>query len=121
VSIEDKAGNVGPASDPIHFIVDTSGNGISISHVVDDEGVQGNLASGSHTDDTTPTVVGRATPGSIVKVYVDGKLVDSVIADPTTGNGSTPSTRRCPLMARIRSPRPKIPVRVKAHQRPRLN
>jgi hypothetical protein len=86
VSIEDKAGNVGPASDPIHFIVDTSGNGISISHVVDDEGsVQGNLASGSHTDDTTPTVVGRATPGSIVKVYVDGKLVDSVIADPTTG------------------------------------
>ncbi|MFP9430878.1 Ig-like domain-containing protein [Enterobacter sp. LM3] len=86
VSIEDKAGNVGPASDPIHFTVDTSGNGISISHVVDDEGsVQGNLASGSHTDDTTPTVVGRATPGSIVKVYVDGKLVDSVIADPTTG------------------------------------
>ncbi len=86
VSIEDKAGNVGPASDPIHFIVDTSGNGISISHVVDDEGgIQGNLASGSHTDDTTPTVVGRATPGAIVKVYVDGNLVDSVVADPTTG------------------------------------
>ena len=86
VSIEDKAGNVGPASDPIHFIVDTSGNGISISHVVDDEGgIQGNLASGSHTDDTTPTVVGHATPGAIVKVYVDGNLVDSVVADPTTG------------------------------------
>ncbi|WP_447857608.1 Ig-like domain-containing protein [Enterobacter ludwigii] len=86
VSIEDKAGNVGPASDPIHFIVDTSGNGISISHVVDDEGgTQGNLASGSHTDDTTPTVVGHATPGAIVKVYVDGHLVDSVVADPTTG------------------------------------
>ncbi|EPF6066710.1 Ig-like domain-containing protein [Enterobacter cloacae] len=86
VSIEDKAGNVGPASDPIHFIVDTSRNGVSISHVEDDEGaLQGNLASGSHTDDTTPTVVGRATPGAEVKVYLDGKFVDSVIADPATG------------------------------------
>ncbi|EPT0360326.1 Ig-like domain-containing protein [Enterobacter cloacae subsp. dissolvens] len=86
VSIEDKAGNVGPASDPIHFIVDTSKNGVSISHVVDDEGAtQGNLSSGSHTDDTTPTVVGRATPGAEVKVYLDGNFVDTVIADPATG------------------------------------
>ncbi|WP_406808088.1 Ig-like domain-containing protein [Enterobacter chuandaensis] len=86
VSIEDKAGNVGPATDPIHFTVDTSRNGISISHVEDDEGaLQGNLASGSHTDDTTPTVVGRATPGAEVKVYLDGRLVDSVIADARTG------------------------------------
>ncbi|MGK8543890.1 Ig-like domain-containing protein [Enterobacter cloacae] len=86
VSIEDKAGNVGPASDPIHFIVDTSRNGVSISHVEDDEGAQqGNLASGSHTDDTTPTVVGRATPGAEVKVYLDGKFVDTVIADARTG------------------------------------
>jgi len=87
VSIEDKAGNVGPASDPIHFIVDTSANGVSISHVVDDEGaITGNLGSGSHTDDTTPTVVGHATPGALVKVYVDGKYVDSVRADAVTGN-----------------------------------
>ncbi|HDR2794811.1 Ig-like domain-containing protein [Enterobacter cloacae] len=86
VSIEDKAGNVGPASDPIHFIVDTSRNGVSISHVVDDEGLlQGNLGSGSHTDDTTPTVVGRATAGSLVNVYVDGKLAGSVQADAVTG------------------------------------
>ncbi|MGJ5910067.1 Ig-like domain-containing protein [Enterobacter sp. J706] len=87
VSIEDKAGNVGPASDPIHFIVDTSGNGVSISHVVDDEGaITGNLGSGSHTDDTTPTVVGRATPGALVKVYVDGNYIDSVRADAVTGS-----------------------------------
>ena len=87
VSIEDKAGNVGPASDPIHFIVDTSGNGVSISHVVDDEGANtGNLGSGSHTDDTTPTVVGRATPGALVKVYVDGNYIDSVRADAVTGS-----------------------------------
>lgn len=86
VAIEDKAGNVGPVSGPIHFIVDTSRNGISISHVEDNEGaVQGNLASGSHTDDTTPTVVGRATPGAEVKVYLDGNFVGSVIADPRTG------------------------------------
>ncbi|HHA1404828.1 Ig-like domain-containing protein [Enterobacter ludwigii] len=87
VSIEDKAGNVGPASDPIHFIVDTSGNGVSISHVVDDEGaITGNLGTGSHTDDTTPTVVGRATPGALVKVYVDGNYIDSVRADAVTGS-----------------------------------
>ncbi|PCM80378.1 Ig-like domain-containing protein [Enterobacter cloacae] len=86
VSIEDKAGNVGPASDPIHFIVDTSRNGVSISHVVDDQGdFVGNLGSGSHTDDTTPTVVGRATAGALVNVYVDGKYIDSVRADAITG------------------------------------
>ncbi|MCU6221974.1 Ig-like domain repeat protein [Enterobacter cloacae] len=86
VSIEDKAGNVGPASDPIHFIVDTSRNGVSISHVVDDQGdIVGNLGSGSHTDDTTPTVVGRATAGALVNVYVDGKYIDSVRADAITG------------------------------------
>ncbi|MDU2379532.1 MAG: Ig-like domain-containing protein [Enterobacter cloacae] len=86
VSIEDKAGNVGPASDPIHFIVDTSRNGVSISHVVDDQGdIVGNLGNGSHTDDTTPTVVGRATAGALVNVYVDGKFVDSVRADAITG------------------------------------
>ncbi|EKD5160223.1 Ig-like domain repeat protein [Enterobacter cloacae] len=86
VSIEDKAGNVGPASDPIHFIVDTSRNGVSISHVVDDQGdITGNLGNGSHTDDTTPTVVGRATAGALVKVYVDGKYIDSVRADAVTG------------------------------------
>ncbi|MDY0420230.1 Ig-like domain-containing protein [Enterobacter sp. 170198] len=86
VSIEDKAGNVGPESAPIHFIVDTSHNGVSISHVVDDQGdITGNLGSGSHTDDTTPTVVGRATAGALVKVYVDGKYIDSVRADAVTG------------------------------------
>ncbi|KLQ43128.1 hemagglutinin [Enterobacter cloacae subsp. dissolvens] len=86
VSIEDKAGNVGPASDPIHFIVDTSRNGVSISHVVDDQGdIVGNLGSGSHTDDTTPTVVGRATAGALVNVYVDGTYIDSVRADAITG------------------------------------
>ncbi|HDR2622967.1 TPA: Ig-like domain repeat protein [Enterobacter chuandaensis] len=86
VAIEDKAGNVGPESAPIHFTVDTSHNGVSISHVEDDEGeLKSNLASGSHTDDTTPTVVGRATPGAEVKVYLDGNFVDTVIADPATG------------------------------------
>ncbi|HBH7067278.1 TPA: Ig-like domain repeat protein [Enterobacter cloacae] len=86
VSIEDKAGNVGPASGPIHFIVDTSHNGVSISHVVDDQGdIVGNLGNGSHTDDTTPTVVGRATAGAVVNVYVDGKLTGSVQADAVTG------------------------------------
>ncbi|WP_320719793.1 Ig-like domain-containing protein [Enterobacter sp. 296B2] len=86
VSIEDKAGNVGPESAPIHFTVDTSHNGVSISHVEDDEGeLKSNLASGSHTDDTTPTVVGRATPGAEVKVYLDGNFVETVIADPATG------------------------------------
>ena len=86
VAIEDKAGNVGPESAPIHFTVDTSHNGVSISHVVDDQGdITGNLGSGSHTDDTTPTVVGRATAGALVKVYVDGHYIDSVRADAVTG------------------------------------
>jgi hypothetical protein len=69
----DEAGNTSGEQPGIDFTVDTSRLEVSITHVVDDEGsITGNIASGGKTDDTTPTVHGRATPNSIVTISVDG-------------------------------------------------
>ncbi|WP_259740620.1 Ig-like domain-containing protein, partial [Pseudomonas poae] len=68
--VEDPAGNRSPESDPIDFIVDTSGVNVAITHAVDNVGsVIGNLSSGGVTDDTTPTLQGTATANSQVKIH----------------------------------------------------
>ncbi len=86
VALEDAAGNRGEATAPVTFIVDTVGNAVSISHAEDNTGTLTNpLASGSSTDDLKPVIVGTATPGSLVTLYVDGEAVGSMTADPTTG------------------------------------
>ena len=83
---QDSAGNLGPAGPAINFEVDTSAVVISITSVVDDEGTStGNLLTGQSTDDTTPTLKGNATPGSLVTVYDGDTVVGSVVAHPTTG------------------------------------
>ncbi|WP_429547386.1 Ig-like domain-containing protein [Pseudomonas frederiksbergensis] len=98
--VVDAAGNRSPESTPIGFSVDTSAVAISIEQVFDNEGVnQGPLASGSVTDDTTPTLSGRATPGSTVNVYLDGVLLQEGVpvnargeweysVNPALGDGS---------------------------------
>ncbi|WP_213033344.1 Ig-like domain-containing protein [Acinetobacter sp. ANC 3832] len=56
----------------------------SVDSVTDDVGaIQGPLKSGDSTDDTTPTLTGKAEPGNVVTVYDDGKPVGSVVADPS--------------------------------------
>ncbi len=47
--------------------------------------IQGTLTNGAATDDPTPTLTGKAEKGSIVKVYDDGALLGSVVADDITG------------------------------------
>ncbi|WP_238541558.1 Ig-like domain-containing protein, partial [Pantoea sp. GM01] len=75
----DEAGNTSGEQPGIDFTVDTSRLDVSITHVADDEGsIQGNVASGGKTDDTTPTVHGRATPNSIVTIYVDDVAIGTV-------------------------------------------
>ncbi|MFJ7313544.1 Ig-like domain-containing protein [Pseudomonas sp. NPDC098747] len=73
--VVDNAGNRSPQSTPIDFTVDTSAVAISIEQVLDNVGPnQDPLASGSVTDDSTPTLTGQATPGSTVNIYLDGVL-----------------------------------------------
>ncbi|AZF55016.1 Large repetitive protein [Pseudomonas sp. R4-34-07] len=74
--VVDAAGNRSPQSTPIDFTVDTSAVAISIEQATDNVGpVQDPLASGSVTDDSTPTLNGQATPGSTVNIYLDGNLL----------------------------------------------
>ncbi|WP_181377711.1 Ig-like domain-containing protein [Limnobaculum xujianqingii] len=54
----------------------------TIDLVQDDVGaVQGDLSSGSITDDNRPTLVGSANPGYIVNVYDGDMLLGSAVAD----------------------------------------
>ncbi len=91
--VEDVAGNQSPKSDETHFIVDTSAVEISITQVIDDEGTfQGPLANGGVTDDTTPTMVGQATPKSTVNIYDNGVLLDNVQSDASGKWEYTPTS-----------------------------
>ncbi|AZF49634.1 Ig-like domain-containing protein [Pseudomonas sp. R2-7-07] len=84
--VVDAAGNRSPQSTPIDFTVDTSAVAISIEQATDNVGpVQDPLASGSVTDDTTPTLNGQATPGSTVNIYLDGNLLATGV--PVNGAG----------------------------------
>ena len=117
--VVDAAGNRSPQSTPIDFTVDTSAVAISIEQVLDNVGPnQDPLASGGVTDDATPTLVGQATPGSTVNIYLDGVLHQSGVPvnalgrweytfDPALAEGSyffnasvvTPAGGESPLTA----------------------
>ncbi|MCD1127651.1 Ig-like domain-containing protein [Jinshanibacter sp. LJY008] len=61
----------------------------TIESAVDNMGViQGLLSSGSITDDSTPTLTGKADIGSIVKVYDGSVLLGSVAVDSQSGGWS---------------------------------
>ncbi|WP_353236415.1 Ig-like domain-containing protein, partial [Diaphorobacter ruginosibacter] len=88
VTLTDKAGNVSEPGDPAAFTVDTSGLELVITRVEDDHGlIQGALASGDSTDDTTPTFVGKATAGATVTINEGATTLGSVVADGS-GNWS---------------------------------
>ncbi|MDY0833044.1 Ig-like domain-containing protein, partial [Pseudomonas sp. SED1] len=73
--VVDAAGNRSPQTAPIDFTVDTSAVVISISHATDDVGpVTTDLVNNGVTDDTTPTLHGRGTPGGTVNIYLDNVL-----------------------------------------------
>ncbi|MCZ2497746.1 hypothetical protein GN316_13360 [Xylophilus sp. Kf1] len=92
--VTDPAGNVSGTTTPINFIVDTRAVVVSIDQVLDDVGTfTGLLASGASTDDKRPTVSGEATPGGLVRLYVDGVAVPGATATAdSTGHWTiTPS------------------------------
>ncbi|MFV5515362.1 Ig-like domain-containing protein [Acinetobacter gerneri] len=87
-TLTDIAGNESLPSDPIQVIVDTKAptQPTAPTEFVDNVGsIQGDFASGSATDDTTPSViVGTLPADEKPTLYVDGKPVDSIY-DPAAG------------------------------------
>ena len=76
------------------FTVDLSApNKPSITEVGDDVGsIQGPIANGASTDDTTPTLKGQAEANSTVHIHDNGKLIGSVQADNNGLWSFTPTT-----------------------------
>ncbi|WP_246020114.1 Ig-like domain-containing protein [Limnobaculum zhutongyuii] len=86
----DKAGNTSPKTTPFVFEIDTVKPSVpTIDSAIDDVGdIQGTLNNNSWTDDPTPTLVGKAEKGSIVKVYDGEAFLGSVTANSSTGEWS---------------------------------
>lgn len=95
----DAAGNAGPATDPIDFIVDTGAPPqMTNFEVTDDVGAsKGELHSGDDTDDSTPTFsggAGSAEGGATVSIYDGSILLGKVTA---AADGSWTFTPGAPL------------------------
>lgn len=81
----DRAGNNGPAT---NFPASDSGLPAvpAITAIEDDVGsVQGNIAAGGATDDTTPTLRGTTDIGSTVEIFIDGDSAGFATVD-ASGN-----------------------------------
>ncbi|QBH94949.1 hypothetical protein EKN56_00085 [Limnobaculum zhutongyuii] len=92
---KEPSGNVEGPTAAFEFSVDTVAPARpTIESAIDDVGaIQDPLYHNSATDDPTPTLMGKAENGSIVKIYVDGALLGSAVADSTTGAWSyTPTS-----------------------------
>ncbi|MEI9855708.1 Ig-like domain-containing protein [Enterobacter mori] len=76
-------GQVSPQTGGFPVTVDTSAPGEVTGFIVsDNEGPKtGVLSNGDTTDDATPTISGKAEPGSVVHVYVNGQENGTVVAD----------------------------------------
>ncbi|RCG82235.1 bacterial Ig-like domain family protein [Enterobacter hormaechei] len=76
-------GQVSPQTGGFPITVDTSAPGEVTGFIVsDNEGPKtGVLANGDTTDDATPTISGKAEPGSVVHVYVNGQENGTAVAD----------------------------------------
>jgi len=84
----DPAGNASAVSDAITFTIDTRQVEVSIDAVLDDFGSkQGPISKGGVTDDSTPSLSGRATPDSTVVIYDNGIEIGRVHSD-ANGNWS---------------------------------
>lgn len=74
---KDLAGNTSTPSDPFNFTIDTvPPDAAKDIVIIDDQGdEQGTVVPGGATDDTMPTIDGKAEPGSTVIIYDNGSDV----------------------------------------------
>lgn len=84
----DKAGNASQPSSPLDFSVSTASVSVSVTKAIDKVGSKtGDLSDKVVTDDTRPTLVGKATAGATVIVSDASGALGSVVAD-ASGNWS---------------------------------
>ncbi|AFM58601.1 Ig-like domain-containing protein [Enterobacter cloacae] len=76
-------GQVSPQTGGFPITVDTSAPGEVTGFIVsDNEGPKtGTLSNGDTTDDATPMISGKAEPGSVVHIYVNGQENGTAVAD----------------------------------------
>ncbi|MDO9234575.1 MAG: Ig-like domain-containing protein [Aquabacterium sp.] len=88
------AGAVSPHTADYGITIDTAGpDAPGVSSITDDVGaVQGPIANGATTDDTTPTVNGSGEPGATIKVYDNGNLIGTTTVKPDGSWSLTPAT-----------------------------
>ena len=87
VTATDAAGNVSHGSEPLNVEVQLAAGPISNLVVIDDvASITGPLANGVGTNDTTPTFSGTGSPGSILQVYDNWVLINTlIIVNPLDG------------------------------------
>ncbi|MES2251633.1 MAG: Ig-like domain-containing protein [Pseudomonadota bacterium] len=92
-AVTDVAGNVGQPGAAIDFTVDVQPATVSIAGATDNAGdILGPIDKGGVTDDTTPTLYGKATPGGTVKVYDGTTVLGTAVADANGDWSFTPAT-----------------------------
>ncbi|MFU5485669.1 Ig-like domain-containing protein, partial [Pseudomonas aeruginosa] len=93
---QDASGNIGLISRPFKVTIDTvAPDQPQIVEVLDDAGTStGPLPDGARTDDDTPTLKGKAEPGSTVWIFDGGSLIGTVAVD---ANGDWSFTPEEPL------------------------
>ena len=91
--VVDGAGNSSGQSDPTHIIIDTVAPAQpSIDSIYDDVGsIQGELVNGGVTDDSQPTLSGKAEAGSTVSVFDNGEKLGETTADASGNWTFTPA------------------------------
>ncbi|MCB4360670.1 retention module-containing protein [Quatrionicoccus australiensis] len=90
----DVAGNTGPVSGSVSFMIDTSTvTSPTITSVQDDVGTMtGAVAQSGTTDDTKPTIIGTAPAGTTIHVYDGTVLLGSTVTDAFGSWSYTPGT-----------------------------
>lgn len=98
----DVAGNVGTASAPFAFSVDTTAPAAPLPGTfTDDVGlIQGALVAGSVTDDTRPTFTGTAEANAVITIFEGSTRLGTATAD---GIGAWSFTPTSPLAAGLHS------------------
>ncbi|AKG67691.1 hypothetical protein WN53_00240 [Serratia fonticola] len=97
----DAAGNASELSQPWELVIDntppdqpgTGGNGPGISEIIDNEGpIQGPIAKGDTTDDTTPTLNGKGEPGDTIIITDNGDKIGETTVNKDGEWEFTPDT-----------------------------
>jgi hypothetical protein len=97
--VVDAAGNQGPASASRSFILDTTAptQAVTITNISDNAGtIQGSVADGAITNDTTPTLSGTLSAAlatsEVVRIYSNGGLLAGNASVSGTSWAYTPAT-----------------------------